>query len=88
MRILWHTKFSDLFFYPQGKGVVKVALMGQGAVYFKEALKTETNPENKQAYNTDNSQNGIPNLDLMHVGNEFTDIVNKSFCFKFLQTKQ
>jgi len=75
-------------FYPQGKGAVKVAIMGQSTIYFKEALKSETNPENKQACNTENSQNGIPNLDLMHVGNEFTNIVNKSFCIKFLQTKQ
>jgi hypothetical protein len=62
--------------------------MGQGTVYFKEALKTQTNPENKQAYNTDNSQHCIPNLDLMNVGNEFTDIVNESLCCKFSQTKQ
>jgi len=81
-------KILEFIFYSQGKGAVKVATMGQGTVYFKEALKTETNPENKQAYNTENSQNGIPNLDLMHVGKEFTDIVSKSFCLKFLQTKQ
>lgn len=81
-------KILSFIFYPQGKGAIKVAVMGQSTVYFKETLKTETNPENQQAYNTENSQNGVPNLDLIHVGNEFTDIVNKSFCFKFLQTEQ
>jgi len=81
-------KILSFIFYWQGKGAVTFAIMGQGTVYFKEALKTETNPENKQAYNTENSQNGVPNLDLMHVGKEFTDIVSKSFWFKFLQTKQ
>lgn len=81
-------KIFSFIFYLQGKWAVKVVIMGQGTLYFKEVLKTETNPENKQAYNTENSQNGIPNLDLRYVGNEFTDIVNKSFCLKVLQTKQ
>ena len=81
-------KILSFIFYPLGKGAVKVAIMSQSTVYFKEALKTETNLENQQAYNTEHSQNGIPNLDLIHVGNEFTDVVNKSFCFKFQQTEQ
>jgi hypothetical protein len=42
-------KILSFIFYPQGKGTVKVVIMGQGTVYFKEALKTRTNPENKQA---------------------------------------
>lgn len=77
-RILWHKNIAFIF-YSHGNGAVKFAIMGHGTANFKEALKTETNPENKQAYNTENSQNGIPNLDLMHVGKEFTDIVSKSF---------
>jgi len=39
-------KILSFIFYPQGKGAVNVAVMGQSTVYFKEALKTETNPEN------------------------------------------
>jgi hypothetical protein len=39
-------KILSFIFYPQGKGAIKVAVMGQSTVYFKETLKTETNPEN------------------------------------------
>jgi len=33
-------KILSFIFYPQGKGAVKVAILGQNTVYFKEALKT------------------------------------------------
>ena len=39
-------KILSFIFYPLGKGAVKVAIMSQSTVYFKEALKTETNLEN------------------------------------------